>query len=92
MLANRVSIQAQISFLEMIAREEIEVFEISQDHLGRMIRLIRRYDDLPMDFADVSLVVLAEVLGHGGILTVDNRDFSIYRWSDRNPFQNLFWE
>jgi predicted nucleic acid-binding protein len=44
------------------------------------------------DFADASLVVLAEHLGHGRILTCDRRDFSIYRWNDTNPFENLLLE
>jgi predicted nucleic acid-binding protein len=50
---------------------------------------MRRYANLPMDFADASLVVLAENLGHGRILTSDRRDFSIYRWNNTNPFENL---
>lgn len=54
-----------------------------------MIQLIRRYADLPMNFADASLVVLAEQLGHGRILTVDRQDFGAYRWNNQNPFENL---
>jgi predicted nucleic acid-binding protein len=50
---------------------------------------MRRYANLPMDFADASLVVLAENLGHGRILTSDRRDFNIYRWNNTNPFENL---
>ncbi|GAP97844.1 hypothetical protein [Leptolyngbya sp. NIES-2104] len=42
-----------------------------------------------MDFADASLVVLAEHLGHGRVLTVDRRDFSVYRWNDTQFFENL---
>lgn len=37
------------------------------------------YENLPMDYADASLVVLAEYLSDGRILTTDRRDFSIYR-------------
>jgi uncharacterized protein len=54
-----------------------------------MANLIERYADLPMDLADASLVVLAENLGHGRILTVDRRDFSVYRWQNDRPFENL---
>ena len=43
-----------------------------------------------MDLADASLVVLAEHLGQGRILTSDCRDFSIYRWHDTQTFENLF--
>ena len=33
--------------------------------------------------------VLAEHLGHGRILTTDQRDFGAYRWKSRKPFHNL---
>jgi len=42
-----------------------------------------------MDLADASLVVLAESLGHGRILTTDQRDFHTYRWKTRRPFESL---
>jgi predicted nucleic acid-binding protein len=42
-----------------------------------------------MDFADASLVVLAEHLGHGRIVSTDQRDFHAYRWKNQQPFQNL---
>jgi hypothetical protein len=48
-----------------------------------------RYADKPMDLADASLVVLAEHLGHGRILTTDRRDFSAHRWAERRPLENL---
>ena len=48
-----------------------------------------RYRDLPMDLADASLVILAEDLGEGRILSTDQRDFDGYRWKNRQPFQNL---
>jgi len=44
---------------------------------------------MPMDLADASLVLLAEHLGHGQILTTDQRDFSSYRWKGRKAFTNL---
>ncbi len=50
---------------------------------------MEKYADLPMDFADASLVVLAEHLGHGRILSVDRRDFNTYRWKNTHPFENL---
>lgn len=40
-----------------------------------------------MDFADATLVVLAEDLGTDRILTTDRRDFSVYRISGRKPFR-----
>jgi predicted nucleic acid-binding protein len=47
------------------------------------------YRDLSMDLADRSLVVAAEDLGEGKILSKDRRDFRAYRWKGRKPFENL---
>ena len=51
--------------------------------------LMRRYQGQPMDLADASLVLLAEHLGSGRILSTDRRDFDAYRWNQRLPFENL---
>lgn len=48
--------------------------------------LMNRYADCPMDFADASLVVLAEDIGTNLVLTTDQRDFSIYRIAGRRHF------
>jgi len=50
---------------------------------------MEKYADLPMDLADASLVILAGHLGHGRILSTDQRDFQAYRWKQREPFRNL---
>ena len=80
---------AQANFLRSISRGAFELFDLQRHDIDRMVELIERYANLPMDFADASLVVLAEHLGHGRILTVDQRDFNTYRWNNRHPFENL---
>jgi predicted nucleic acid-binding protein len=52
---------------------------------------MEKYADLPMDLADGSLIVLAEHLGHGRILSTDQRDFNAYRWKQNKPFENLLF-
>ncbi len=80
---------AQCRFLRDIVSGAAEIFHAQKVHLIRMIELLEDYADLPMDMADASLVVLAEHLGHGRILTSDRRDFNIYRWQNNKPFENL---
>lgn len=92
LLAQLVNHTVQRNFLKAICQNAFEVFQIEQNHLERMVELMERYADLPMDLADASLVVLAEHLGHGRLLTVDRRDFSTYRWANTNPFQNLLFD
>jgi uncharacterized protein len=55
----------------------------------RLAPLMRKYLALPMDLADASLLLLAEHLSHGRILTTDQRDFGAYRWKSHQPFVNL---
>lgn len=89
LLLSRSSHAAQCGFLEDAATGVFEIFDLQRHHLTRMLALMQRYANLPMDLADASLVVLAEHLGHGRILTVDRRDFGVYRWQDGNGFENL---
>lgn len=44
--------------------------------------LIETYTNLPMDFADATLLLLAEGLGARHLLTLDRRGFSTYRTRD----------
>ena len=55
--------------------------------LRRCRELIHTYRDLPMDFADATLVVLAEDLTTNLVLTTDRRDFGVYRIDGRRKFK-----
>jgi len=92
LLARDAGLAVQFEFLTEVANGTFPVFDLQSQHLSRMVELMRRYANLPMDLADASLVVLAEHLGHGRILTCDRRDFSIYRWNNNNLFENLLIE
>jgi uncharacterized protein len=91
-LARDAGLAVQFEFLTEVANGTFPVFDFQRQHLFRMVELMRRYANLPMDLADASLVVLAEHFGHGKILTCDRRDFSIYRWNNNNLFENLLIE
>ena len=68
-----------------------DIFDLDEHHLSRMCVLMEKYQSLPMHLADASLVILAEELGHGRILSVDQRDFNTYRWKNQKPFTNLLF-
>ncbi len=55
--------------------------------LRRCRELIQVYRDLPMDFADATLVVLAEELRTRIVFTTDRRDFGIYRIAGKAKFR-----
>ena len=85
----RQGIKAQLNFVKMYQLGAFDVYEIPKTDKDRLLLLIQQYADLPMDFADASLVLLAEKLGHGRILSTDKRDFHTYRWKNTQPFSNL---
>ncbi|BAU13036.1 hypothetical protein LEP3755_35720 [Leptolyngbya sp. NIES-3755] len=57
-LGRRIGQSAQINFLRGIGMSTFEVFDLQSSHIDRAIQLMESYADLPMDFADASLVVL----------------------------------
>ena len=59
------------------------------DDLGRIIEILGKYEDLPADFADASLLALSERLGVDRIATFDS-DFDIYRTKSRKRLVNVF--
>ncbi|HEX3397132.1 MAG TPA: hypothetical protein VHS76_10555 [Steroidobacteraceae bacterium] len=77
------------ALMEEVAAGDIVVWDLAAEARAKIPGLMRRYADLPMDLADASLVLLAESLGHGRILTTDQRDFRTYRWKSRRPFEPL---
>ena len=91
LLKRSAGLEAEQLFLQTIVTGVAEVFQLQISHLLRMSKLMRKYADLPMDLADASLVVLAEELKDGRILTTDRRDFSVYRWNNTQLFQNLLF-
>lgn len=57
--------------------------------LKRCRRLLDDYADLPMDYADSTLVALGEELDTNLVFTTDRRDFAVYRLRGRRHFRIL---
>ena len=89
LLSNRLSVDAELAFLRGITRGAAQILSLDAADLPRVGQLITKHRNLPMDLADASLVILAERLGHGRILSTDRRDFESHRWKNHAPFENL---
>ena len=68
----------------------VEIDDALREDLPRMIEIMKKYDDLPADLADVSLVVLCERRGVSTIASVDS-DFEVYRLPKGRKFENVFF-
>ena len=89
LLLRRLGGEFAPALMDDVAAGVLAVWTPPQAALARVPKLMRKYAALPMDLADASLLLLAEHLGHGRILSTDLRDFGAYRWKNRKPFHNL---
>jgi predicted nucleic acid-binding protein len=89
LLMRRLGVGPVLQLLQDVVEGGLALWAPPPQTLARMPALMRKYAKLPMDLADASLVLLAEDLGHGRILSTDLRDFGAYRWKSRKPFDNL---
>jgi predicted nucleic acid-binding protein len=89
LLSVRVGVRQALEFMDAIAQGACQIPPEPDNALAHAAALMRRYRDLPMDLADASLVILAEQLGEGRILSTDLRDFAGYRWKNTRPFTNV---
>jgi len=61
----------------------------ADDIAGLIEKYGEKYDDLPMDPADASLVWLAGELGISEVITLDETDFGIHRLPGGQRLTNL---
>lgn len=79
--------KAQKVCLEFLLRGAFLMVPPSQANLKRVSVLMEKYRDVPMDYADATLVALGEELGTDLVFTLDRRGFSAYRLNQRKSFQ-----
>jgi uncharacterized protein len=66
---------------QLLERDAVRLDLPVATHWPRLRTLMARYDH--MDLADASIVVLSERHPRSQVVTVDRRDFSVYRRNDR---------
>lgn len=65
--------------LSLLQSCDLKIWMLDLVSLSRVFELQDKYRDLPMDFADAALMVACEQLAITHVLTLDRRDFSIFR-------------
>lgn len=81
---NRREVEAAWTFLRSGA---VNVCPIDDADMPSLHALMRKYHDRPMDFADATLVHLAQRQSLQTILTIDFDDFETYRIDGRKRFR-----
>ena len=74
--------------LKWIKRGGMTMYMIEPKDIQRIIDLTKKYNDVPMDLADASLIVASEKSGIREILTIDS-DFYVYRTIEKEMIRNV---
>ena len=80
--------RGQDALFDLIEDEAVSLADLGESDFRRMKALMRKYRNLPMDFADAALVRVAERERLTRILTFD-RHFAIYALPGRARFKML---
>lgn len=81
-----LSTDGKVALLKWIGRGGLSLQAIGTDDLPEIMALLERYADQEMDFADATLVWLAELINTRDVMTVDRRDFLVYRSGSGEAF------
>jgi len=73
--------------LEFLIAAEVPVFALHMPMHQQCVHLMRRYADVPMDYADATLVALADRLRLRLIFTLDRKGFRTYRGARGLPLE-----
>ena len=80
------SIIAQSAAIDFVLRSIVDIVPSNNQSLRKARNLMKKYADLPMDYADATLVCLAAEAGIRDIATFDKKDFSIYALPAKKKF------
>lgn len=83
------STKAQVALLEWIDRGGLGIYPLEESHIFRIRQLTEKFNDVPMDLADASLIVVSELTGYREIASIDS-DFYIYRDIRNQYLSNIF--
>lgn len=76
-----------ISFAELLLASGTRIAQLRPADIVAAAELMHHYSDTPMDFADATLVLLAEESGVTDLLTLDRRGFVTYRTRKNKGFR-----
>ena len=86
-----LSVSGKIRLLDWIAKGGARLVELPAMAYADIGAIIARYADLEPDFTDAAIVWLADKTACRAVLTVDTRDFSIYRLKGGKRFEVVKW-
>jgi len=81
--------RAQQALWEILETDAVRILPLGPADIPPMKKLMEKYRDLPMDMADAGLVRVADRESIRRVMTLDQRDFSVYRLPRKGHFTLL---
>ena len=82
------NLNVQIDFLKWVEIGGLTIYNIEQNELKEIIRMMSKYTNVPMDLADSTLMYVAQKENIKNIVSIDS-DFDIYRTIKKQALCNL---
>ena len=76
LVTTKLSVAVAVDCMQEMTHGAIKIWDIPDQQAREIPALMKRYANLPMDPADASLVLLAEHLGHGPALDLEDGNTS----------------
>jgi hypothetical protein len=79
MLLENLGTESELNFLRTLVKREMLLEAFTLDDLSRAIEILEQYRDAEFGMVDATIMAMAERLKIKTILTIDRRDFSLFR-------------
>ena len=79
LIGRDAGIATVVKFLQGLPSSRFELIAATEQDLGRTARILEQYTDSRIDFVDASVIAIAERLNIKTVLTIDQRDFRLFR-------------
>lgn len=86
-IAKRISHRAMRLFISQMQHPQWQIETVTAVDLERAVQVLETYADAQLDFADSTIIAIAERLKIETILTLDRRDFTMIRPSHVDFFE-----
>jgi len=79
LIGKKIGINVVSAWLKGLPKSKLALLPLIETDILRTAEILEQYDDSRIDFVDASVMAMAERLNITQILTLDKRDFSIFR-------------
>lgn len=78
-----------VAFLKGLSQSRFHIIALTETDLNRIAEILSQYADSRIDFVDASVMAVAERYGITTVLTLDQRDFRLFRPQHCQSFELL---